>query len=59
MTALTEAGLLVTALREYPWSNGERAFDDMRELPGRRMIAPESVPELPLMYGIVARKPEE
>lgn len=59
VTALTGAGLLVTALREYPWSNGERSFDDMRELPGRRMIAPESVPELPLMYGVVACKPEE
>ncbi len=58
VTALTGVGLVVTTLREYPWSNGERGFDDMQELPGRRMIPPESVPELPLMYGIVARKPE-
>jgi len=56
VTALTGAGLVITALREFPWSNGERGFDGMRERPGRRMIPPEHVPEIPLMYGVIASK---
>jgi hypothetical protein len=28
----------------------------MRELPGRRMVPPERVPAVPLMYGISAVK---
>jgi len=55
VTALIEAGLTLTALREYPYSNGERHFGEMRELPGRRMVPPPRVPDLPLMYGIAAR----
>jgi SAM-dependent methyltransferase len=54
--ALLEAGLVITALREYPYANGAKLFDRMRELPGRRMVPPEEVPNLPLMYGIAARK---
>jgi hypothetical protein len=56
VTALLEAGLALTALREYPYANGCRQFSNMRELPGHRMIPPEDVPNLPLMYGIAARK---
>jgi SAM-dependent methyltransferase len=56
-TALLEAGLVITALHEYPYSNGGKLFDRMRELPGRRMVPPEDLPNLPLMYGIAARKP--
>jgi SAM-dependent methyltransferase len=55
-TALLEAGLTIAALREYPYSNGARLFDRMRELPGKRMVPPEDVPTLPLMYGLVATK---
>lgn len=54
VTALTGAGLKITALEEYPYSNGERQFDRMRELPGRRLAPPPDLPELPLMYGISA-----
>jgi SAM-dependent methyltransferase len=54
VTALIEAGLRITALREYPHSNGAKLFDDMRELPGKRMVPPEGTPSLPMMYGIVA-----
>ena len=43
-------------LEEYLHSSGERAFSGMRELPGRRMVSPEGVPAVPLMYGIRARK---
>lgn len=55
-TALLDAGLVITALREYPYSNGAKLFDRMRELPGKRMVPPEDVPNLPLMYGLAARK---
>jgi SAM-dependent methyltransferase len=56
VTAIAEAGLEITALEEYPYSNGERHFSRMRELPGRRMVPPENVPAVPLMYGLRAEK---
>ena len=56
VTALAEARLRITALKEYLYSNGERHFAGMRELPGRRMVPPEGVPDVPLMYGISAEK---
>ncbi len=56
VTALAEAGLRITALEEYPYSNGERHFAGMRERTGRRMFPPEGVPSVPLMYGIRAEK---
>ncbi|MBA2618955.1 MAG: class I SAM-dependent methyltransferase [Rubrobacter sp.] len=56
VTALAGAGLDITALKEYPYSNGERHFSRMRELPGRRMVPPEDVPDVPLMYGIRVAK---
>jgi SAM-dependent methyltransferase len=57
VTALLEAGLILETLREYPYSNGWRPFDGMRPAPGRRYRMPEGMPDLPLMFGIVARKP--
>ena len=54
--ALVEAGLRIVALEEYPYSNGERLFARMRELPGGRMVPPQDVPAVPLMYGISAEK---
>ncbi|MCA1687904.1 MAG: class I SAM-dependent methyltransferase, partial [Actinobacteria bacterium] len=56
VTALAGAGLRIVALEEYPYSNGERHFDRMRELPGRRMAPPGYVSAVPLMYGISAGK---
>jgi SAM-dependent methyltransferase len=56
VTALAGAGLRIIALEEYPYSNGERLFPRMRELPGRRMAPPEEIPALPLIYGIRAEK---
>jgi SAM-dependent methyltransferase len=56
VTALAGAGMRIVLLEEYPYSNGERLFERMRELPGRRMVPPEDVPALPLMYGIRAEK---
>ena len=50
------AGPRVEVLKDYPYSNGERAFSGTRELAGRRMVAPGGVPAVPLMYGVRARK---
>jgi SAM-dependent methyltransferase len=57
VTALLDAGLTIAALREYPYSNGAKLFEGMRETPGLRMVPPEGIPTLPLMFGIVAHKP--
>lgn len=56
VSALAGAGLRIERLEEYPYVNGERHFDRMREGAGRRMYPPEDVPDLPLMYGIRATK---
>jgi SAM-dependent methyltransferase len=56
VSAVAEAGLRISVLKEYPYSNGERLFARMRELPGRRMVPPEDVPAVPLVYGFVAEK---
>ena len=56
VTAVAGAGLRITVLQEYPYSNGERHFAGMRELSGRRIVPPESVLAVPLMYGIRACK---
>ncbi len=56
VSALAGAGLRISALREYLYSNGERHFAGMSELAGRRMAPPEDVPDVPLMYGIRAEK---
>ena len=56
ITALAAAGLRIAVLKEFPYANGERPFSGMRESPGRRMFPPESVPALPLLYGISAEK---
>ena len=54
VTALAGAGLRITALHEYPYTNGERCLAGMRERSGRRLVPPEDVPSIPLMYGISA-----
>lgn len=56
VSALAGAGLRLVTLEEYPYLNGERQFTGMRELPGRRLLPPEGVPAVPLMYGLVAEK---
>jgi len=56
VSALIDAGLTLTTLREYPYMNGGKLFERMRELPGGRMYPPEGFPSLPLMYGLAAEK---
>jgi hypothetical protein len=57
VTALAGAGLILNLLEEYPYANGERQFNRMRESEGRRLTPPENLPRVPLMYGIHATKP--
>jgi len=57
LTALIDAGLRLTVIREYPFNNGFKRFSDMRELPGGRFTMPEGMPNLPMMLGVVAQKP--
>ncbi len=56
VTTLVSAGLKLTFFEEYPHSNGERHFANMRELEGRRMALPTRSPSLPLMYGLRSEK---
>ncbi len=58
VTAFLDAGMTLTALREYPYCNGDKLLPDMRKLPGKRMIPPENIPSMPLMLGLVAHKPQ-
>lgn len=55
VTALLDAGLTLTALREYPYANSAH-FLAMRATAEGRFVPPEHVPPIPLMYGITARK---
>ena len=54
---LLDQRLVLERFVEYGHSNGARMWNEMRELPGRRFAPPECVPEIPMMYGLVARKP--
>lgn len=56
LTAFLQAGLTLTAFREYPYMNGAKLFNDMQEIEGKRMIPPAHIPALPLMYGIQVQK---
>jgi SAM-dependent methyltransferase len=55
--AVLGAGLQIVELREWPYANGFKPFKTMRELPGNRYAAREGLPDLPLMFGLVAAKP--
>jgi SAM-dependent methyltransferase len=57
LAAVLNAGLAVETWREYPYANGARLFQDMVEGPGKRMFPPPETPNLPLMFGLAARKP--
>jgi SAM-dependent methyltransferase len=55
-SALAEAGLLLRALREFPYVNGERPFVGLEPAPGRRWRRPAGQPAVPLMYGLAMEK---
>jgi len=58
IAALLESGLRIEQFREYPYSNGVKLFDNMLERAGRRMFPPANLPSVPLMFGLVAVKPD-
>lgn len=53
--ALLKVGFIIERFHEYPYANGAKLFDNMRETDGMRMWPPENLPSIPLMYGISAR----
>jgi SAM-dependent methyltransferase len=59
VTALLDAGLRLEVLREYPYANNSKLYDDMVVLDGRRSTLPPEQPALPLMFGIAARRPAD
>ncbi|MDZ3833517.1 MAG: methyltransferase domain-containing protein [Sphingopyxis sp.] len=56
VSALVRAGLTIDRLVEYPHVNGWRAFETMRDLGEGRFAPPDTMPRLPLMYGIAAHR---
>jgi SAM-dependent methyltransferase len=57
LTALLDAGLHITHVQEFPYSNGAKLFHHMREMPDGRIYPPASVPDMPMLLGIKAVKP--
>jgi SAM-dependent methyltransferase len=55
--AVLDAGLALERFHEHRHANGCRLFADMRALPGRRFAMPPGAMDLPLMFGLRARKP--
>lgn len=56
VSAVLDAGLELETLREYPFSNGYKMYDDLVEKEHRRWYLPAGVPRLPLMFGLTARR---
>jgi SAM-dependent methyltransferase len=56
LSAILSAGLQLEAYREYPYMNGARLFKSMQQFDHDKMYPPAGFPNLPLMYGLVARK---
>jgi SAM-dependent methyltransferase len=55
--AVARAGLVIERLAEYPYANGCRFFSTMVDLGGRRWGMPPGAPDVPLMFGLSARRP--
>ncbi|WP_457582994.1 GNAT family N-acetyltransferase [Ensifer canadensis] len=56
--ALIAAGLQIERLKEYPYANGWAGFEGMRDSGDGRMLPPETMPSIPLMYASAAEKPK-
>lgn len=56
VTALLDAGLQMKVLKEYPFANGDKLFNEM-ENAEHRWFFPDNQPNMPLMYAVVAEKP--
>lgn len=57
LSALLEAGLQLDVFREYDYVNGSRLFVEMQAAEEHRWLPPDHVPNIPLMFGLVADKP--
>lgn len=57
VTALLDAGLELEALKEYPYANGWKPFENMRTDEERRTWPPAGMPDLPMMFSLAARAP--
>jgi SAM-dependent methyltransferase len=57
LNPLVRHGLVLERLEEYCYANGWNGIAGMREAPGNRYLLPESVPELPLQFGLLVHKP--
>lgn len=57
VNACVDAGLQIQRLQEYPFANGASLFDPLVQGEDRRWRWPAGHPEVPLMYGLVARSP--
>jgi SAM-dependent methyltransferase len=61
-SAFLQAGLVITHLQEYDYTNGYRPFvgaGQMQALPGRRFTLPHDRPKVALMFSLVAQKPTD
>jgi SAM-dependent methyltransferase len=56
ITALIEAGLRLTTFKEYPYFNGAKLFNNMRQMADGRVYPPEGFPNLPMTYAVAAVK---
>ena len=55
VTAIIDAGLQLTHLKEYAYSNLFKPFPDMQEIGGLRFAVPAHLPQnVPLMFSLVA-----
>ena len=54
--ALLQAGYRISALHEYPYANGRRHFADGQVREPRRALPPPHLPQLPMMFGLLAEK---
>ena len=55
VTSVLEAGLQLTALREYPYTNGCLLLPGMQLKPDKRLYPPADLPQdLPLLFGLRA-----
>jgi SAM-dependent methyltransferase len=57
LTALLDAGLTIERFTEYPYSNGAALHNEMKQSSHARLVPPDDVPMLPLMFGLIARRP--
>ncbi len=56
LSAFLNAGMRITEVREYPYSNSGH-IPGMKLNEEGKWVPPEGLPKLPLMYGIVATRP--